>query len=789
MSGRIKTIKNERYERDHLPYLYHVTDEIIKTVNGEYVMTFKVNGLPFETKSDEELDDEAEIRNKLFSAFENEPVMFYCHVQRKKIQVDHQSKFESGFLKTFDDAANAKFKNQRYFVNEIYLTIVRKAAGNFISKAEGLASIFGKKDDITDDGEKDILAKMSDWETTILGALKQYGVRILGCYDDNGIKWSEPMRFLGSLINLEDHNFKVPNGPISDYLPVNRKFFGWKKMAIEKRSGTPEGVLLSIKNYCPSTIAGIFDIVNALHSEATLTLSWEPIAKHKATSKIKTIARQMAQGDDAVTLKKDLEKEGGLIDKISSNEIAMGTNHFSLFIFDENKKSLEAATGDAEASLSQIGITPVLDYLNLEPAFWAQLPGNKKYIARKGDISSFNFADFASLHNMPIGEKTCKWGEHITTLTTTMQTPYFFNLHDGDVGIVSIVGPSGSGKTVGMLGFIAQAMKHNPKVFFFDKDYGAKIFIKAIDGEYSPISIGKTTGWNPLQLEETSQNKEFIKRLIKMMIRGQQPFSATERTHISKLVDDYIFEQPKEHRVLRNFLDIVTDTLPKRIEDFKRWITDGYGEVGENAWIFDNDVNESFYIKPKVFAFDMTEFIEKDEIRSSIMFYLFHQIVNGLTGKPTIIAIDEAWKAMADPEFEGMIANWARTIRKRNGLLITATQNASDANKNEALVAETQTGIFFPNKKAKEKDYERWGLTPRETHLLRNMPLKRGFFLLKKGDESLIAKLDLSGCDDEIAVLSANTATVKLVDKLTEEYGDNAADWLDEFYRTWRNYV
>lgn len=784
---RLKTIKNEVYENIHIPYSHHVTENIIKTKDGQYVMTFRVNGLSFETKSDDELNIASEIRNGLYVQFEGQPIIITTHVQRKKIQVNHETKFKKGFLKKFDEKINAKFKSQKYFINEIYLSVTHKAPGSFHKQTEKLSSVFGTADSV-DEAEKDILLKMGDWSTSIQGTLKEYGVKPLGLYEKNKIMWSEPMSFYGSLINLKKYSYKLPPGPICDYLPVRRKYFGWRRMAVENKKNNTLGVVLSIKNYSQQTLAGMLDVVSALHSEATLTQSWEPMSKSAAISKIKKTARRMEQGDDAVTLKKDLEADGGIIDQLSSNQVAIGTNHFSLFIFDENEKSLEAAIGEAEANLAQLGITAVLDNLNLEPAFWAQLPGNTSYIARKGDISSHNFADFASMHNMPIGEKHCKWGEHITTLTTTMKTPYFFNLHDGDVGIVSIVGPSGSGKTVGMLGFIAQAMKHNPHVFFFDKDYGAKIFIKAIDGEYSPIHIGKETGWNPLQMDDTKQNREFLKHLLKMIMRGGEDFSASEKSNISELVDDYIFGQPKEHRILRNFLDIVTDTLPKRVDNYKRWITDGYGRTGENAWVFDNEKNHSS-ISSNVLAFDMTEFIEKNEIRSPIMSFLFHQIVNGLDGQPTIIAIDEAWKALADPEFETMIQDWARTIRKKNGVLITATQNASDAHKSQALVDQTQTGIFFPNKKAKQVDYEAWGLTEREIHLLRVMPTKRGFFVLKRGDESLIAKLDLSGCENEIAVLSATTGTVRFMDELINKHGAEAKDWLPHFYNEWRDYA
>ena len=42
--------------------------------------------------------------------------------------------------------------------------------------------------------------------------------------------------------------------------------------------------------------------------------------------------------------------------------------------------------------------------VNLEPAFWAQFPGNFNYIARKALISTANFASLASCHNHPLGQ-------------------------------------------------------------------------------------------------------------------------------------------------------------------------------------------------------------------------------------------------------------------------------------------------------------------------------------------------------------------------------------------------
>ena len=89
-------------------------------------------------------------------------------------------------------------------------------------------------------------------------------------------------------------------------------------------------------------------------------------------------------------------------------------------------------------------VSPVsIDTIALEPAFWAQFPGNFKYIARKALVSTRNFAGLASLHNFPIGRpRGNHWGEAVTLLETTAAGPYFFNFHQNDLGNFTVIGPS-----------------------------------------------------------------------------------------------------------------------------------------------------------------------------------------------------------------------------------------------------------------------------------------------------------------------------------------------------------
>ena len=59
-------------------------------------------------------------------------------------------------------------------------------------------------------------------------------------------------------------------------------------------------------------------------------------------------------------------------------------------------------------------------------------------------------------------------------------------------------------------------------------------------------------------------------------------------------------------------------------------------------------------------------------------------------------------------------------------------------------------------------------------------------FLLCQGDKSIVAQLPLHGMDDDIAILSGREATVRLMEEVVGNVGDDPADWLPELSRRMR---
>ena len=155
------------------------------------------------------------------------------------------------------------------------------------------------------------------------------------------------------------------------------------------------------------------------------------------------------------------------------------------------------------------------------------------------------------------------------------------------MGNFTLIGPSGSGKTVVLNFLIAQAQKFHPRTFFFDKDRGAEIFIRAIGGHYDVLRPGTPTGFNPLHLDRTPANQAFLRQWLSIMLTpvGGQ-LTADENAIIASAVEAN-FDQPAEYRQLRYLVELLAGGARPVRGDLASRLAPWYG-AGEHAWLFDN---------------------------------------------------------------------------------------------------------------------------------------------------------------------------------------------------------
>ena len=770
-------VEREKPAGHHLPYARHVDDHTIETRDGLLMQTLHLRGLLFETADTEEINYRKRLRDAMLQSIGSSRFALYHHIVRRRIDVDLAADHRDDFSRRLDAAWRARLATKKLYVNELFLTLVRRPLQGRIGLLDGLRGKLGRGDVEASAGAARELRQLEVARDALLAALGSYAPRLLGVYSTPQGTCSEPLEFLSALYNGEMRPVLLPMQDLGAYLPYRRVSFGQETAELGPAGPTPRSFLgiVSIKDYPGQTSPGMLDELLRLPLELVVSQSFGFVERQAALSRMNLALRRMRSAEDeAVSLRADLSTAK---DEVAAGRAGFGEHHMTIAVRGDTPSAVDEGVAETQAALADLGIIAVREEIALEPAFWAQFPGNFKYIARRGLVSTANFAGLASSHNFPLGQATGNhWGDAVTLLETTAAGPYYFNFHQGDLGNFTVIGPSGSGKTVVLNFLLAQARKLRPRIIFFDKDRGAELFIRAIGGRYDLLRAGTPSGLNPLQLEDDAANRAFLTDWLALLAGGAD---IDETAKIKDAVDAN-FQQPMEHRRLRHLAELFRGGQRPHPADLWSRLRPWWGD-GERAWLFDNPLDKTDLSAESV-GFDMTQILDDPTMRTPAMMYLFHRVEERLDGSAAIIVVDEGWKALDDDVFVRRIKDWEKTIRKRNGIVGFATQSAQDALESRiasAIVEQAATQIFMANPKARADDYiEGFGLTPHEYELIRTLPDSAHCFLIKHGAESVVARLNLTGERDLLTILSGRERTVRLLDEIRAERGDDPADWI-----------
>jgi type IV secretion system protein VirB4 len=764
----------------HLPYGRHVDDHTIETRDGLLLQVIQLRGLLFETADTEELNYRKRLRDAMLQAVGSSRFALYHHVVRRRVTPEIAAEFPDSFSARIDSAWRARLATKQLYVNDLFLTLVRRPLQGRIGVLDrARALLTGPLR--TESGTRTAheVRQLDTAREALVAALTSYQPRLLGVYDSDAGPCSEPLEFLSLLLNRELRPVLLPMQDLGDYLPYRRISFGQETVELGPAGATPSDftALVSIKDYPGQTAPGMFDELLRLPFEMTITHSFGFVERPAALSKMNLALRRMRSAEDeALSLRADL---GHAKDEVAAGRAAFGEHHMSVAVHGENPATLDEAVAEVQATLADLGIIAVREEIALEPTWWAQFPGNFKYVVRRGLISTANFAGLASYHNFAQGSADRNhWGRSVTLLETTAAGPYHFNFHQGDLGNFTVIGPSGSGKTVVLNFLLAQARKFAPRIIFFDKDRGAELFIRAIGGRYDQLRPGLASGLNPLQLADTAGNRQFLIEWLGVLAGGA---SVEEQALIRDAVDAN-YGQPLEHRRLRHVVELFRGAHRPQADDLWSRLRPWWGD-GERAWLFDN-AEDRVDLSVHTIGFDMTQILDDPVARTPTMMVLFHRVEERLDGEATIIVVDEGWKALDDDVFVRRIKDWEKTIRKRNGIVGFVTQSAQDALESRiasAIIEQAATQIFMANPRARAEDYVTgFGLTEHEYEIIRSLPDSARCFLVKRGGESVVARLDLSGEREILIILSGRERTVRLLDEIRARSGDDPADWLPQ---------
>jgi type IV secretion system protein VirB4 len=774
-TGPAAWAKKEALAGERLPYLSLLDQNLVLLRDGSVMASLVVPGISFETADGIELNAQTATREVLLRSALDARFVLYHHVIRRRVEVGLDGAFDDPLAAHIDARWHERLADGTLYVNDQFITLVRRPMRGKAGWAERASRLVRRRRGPVEADPGDLRALRAA-ATAMVASLGAYGARLLGDYQGPTGPCSEVLELLSALYNGEMRPVRRPaeGTDIGLMLPYQRISFGLD--ALEQRGAEEPrfAALLSLKDYPDSTAPGLLDPLLWLPCELVLTESYAPAERQVARERIDLAVRRLKSADEeALAERREMQAAR---DALGVGAVGFGDHHLSVLVRCDRLDRLDDMTAACAAALADTGAIAVREDVNLEPGFWGQFPGNEGYLVRRALISSANMACYGSLHGFALGQaENNHWGEAVTLLQTTSSTPFFFNFHHGDLGNFTVIGPSGSGKTVVMNFLAAQAQKFSPRTVLFDKDRGAEVFVRGIGGTYSRIAAGHPTGFNPLALPDSPGSRAFLRDWLGVLLAAKGP---EELATIAGAVDA-AYANDAALRRLSHFRELLAGTRRPEPGDLAGRLEPWIGS-GEQGWLFDNQ-EDRLDLSARTLGFDMTALLETPRLRTPVMMYLFHRIEERLDGHPTLILIDEGWKALDDEVFAARIRDWLKTLRKRNALVGFATQSARDALDSRiatALVEQTATMLFMPNARARAEDYcDGFGLTSHELDVIRALPAHSRCFLVRQPDASVVVRLDLSGMPEVLTVLSGRESTVRRLDALRSQYGDDPAAW------------
>lgn len=755
--------KKEKPLTHMLPYVSLADDVTVRTRGNELFQCIRLEGVNSSTMDDDYLDRSRALFASIISQIGPE-FAFYVHKVSKAIDPDLAPIAGDDFAAAVDRRWMDGLLRSDLRDKTLTLTVIHRPP-------------LGSK--VPFSGKKSMKALRDQTEKRMrrLGEVVGFLQSTFAAMDPRLLSAGkgELLGFLGGLNTGQELPLyrRSKYGYVSDDVSNTRVTFRGRVFEISDGAvGRRFGTSFAIKNYPPKTSCTMFDELN-LPVDMVVTHSFTPINSNLMASRIKREQRlRRASDDGARSLAAELEDA---LDDLESKRLSFGEHHMSVTVFADTLERLESIAGEVRNTAATEGVNLVSEAFAARTHYFAQHPGNGAKRSRKAAVTNHNFADFAAFHRSPLGKRghEVPWGTEITMFPTPDMSAYWFNYHEQGSptkeptsGHTLILGRPGSGKSTISAFLMTQARRAGARVFVFDYRLALEMAVRANGGRYAAIEAGSSTGLNPLQTETDERGQSWLSDWLAALIhRSDKPLTPAQ----TNIIQEVIRQNATASNDLRNWSDLASlfvsaDDGGDLHERLREWTADGrYG------WIFGQNAQDTFSLEGDVVGFDLTGILDSDseKERMAVLSYIFRRVERVIEDrKPTIIVIDEAWKALDNPYFAGRLSNWLVTARKQNAVVVMMTQYASQLEQTrtgKTIIEAVPTQILLPNIRASASDYAMLNLHGKELDVLLNTGSNSRLALVRDDQGSVVVNADLSPLGPLLTVLGGMEKGEQLV--------------------------
>ncbi len=562
---------------------------------------------------------------------------------------------------------------------------------------------------------------------------------------------AETLTYLHSTISVTRQHVRVPETPMHlDALLAVEPLAG----GLEPRLGNFHLRTLTVIGFPTVTFPGILDDLNRLAFSYRWSTRAIMLDKTDATRLVTKIRRQWfaKRKSIAAILKEVLTNEQSvLVDSDAANKANeadaalqdLGSDQIgeayvtaTVTVWDADPNIAEEKLRLVEKIIQSHDFTCIAESVNAIEAWLGSLPGHVYANVRQPPISTLNLA-----HMIPI---SAVWAgperdEHLDApplfyARTEGATPFRFSLHVGDVGHTMVVGPTGAGKSV-LLALMALQFRRYERSQVVAFDFGGSIRAAtlAMGGDWQDLggSISDATSFlnmvalQPLAgIHDTPERAWAADWLVDILIREGVEITPEVKEHLWTALTS-LASAPVTERTITGLTVLLQSTALKQA--LRPYCIGGaHGQLldAEMEWLGDASVQ----------AFE-TEGLIGIRAAPAVLAYLFHRIEARFDGRPSLLIIDEGWRALDDGGFAQKIKEWLKTLRKKNVSVVFSSQSLADIEASPiapVLVESCPTRIFLANERAVEPQitdvYRQFGLNDRQIEIVARATPKRDYY-------------------------------------------------------------
>lgn len=385
--------------------------------------------------------------------------------------------------------------------------------------------------------------------------------------------------------------------------------------------------------------------------------------------------------------------------------------HFNVIAWGEDADELKRIKNDTGSQLASMECTPRHNTVDCPTLFWAGIPGNEADFPSEESFYTFieqsvclfteetNYRDSVSPFGMKMVDRLTGKPLHIDISDLPMKRGVTTNRNK------FVLGPSGSGKSFFMNHFVRQYHEQGSHIVIVDTGNSYQGLCEMInrkthgeDGIYYTYTDENPISFNPFFTEDKVfdiEKRESIKTLLlTLWKKDNEPATRAEEVALSNAVSLYINRIREDDTVkpsFNSFYEFVGTEYRTQLEEKKVRekdfdlagflnVLEPYYKGGEYDYLLNSDKQLDLLHK-RFIVFEIDAI--KDHpilfpVTTIIIMELFINKMRRLKGIRKVIAIEEAWKAIASANMASYIKYLYKTVRKFYGEAIIVTQEVED---------------------------------------------------------------------------------------------------------------